>query len=1250
MVRCNLKKLLRTRPVLMLLLIIISYPVLGQSSTPTVYIESNITAPAIGQQVTIPLKFKNLPNVGSVSLKIIFDTSVLDFVSITDNPNHGTFVTNSDLASLGGVHDTIAIAWFDTNPISFTDGPFVNLHFTYKGGTSTFHFLPSPVSSLSDQNGTTISNLMLNDGSIVPPTPAPTGSIGDYVWIDANGNGIQDPGEHPLANVKVFLLNGSKGITIDSTTTDAQGIYSFAGLALGNYKIKFAAPTGYVISRQHTGGNSSLLGDSDPDSLSGITDTVQIVSGYLNRYDIDAGMHIPFTAPVPTGVIGDYVWNDANGNGIQDPGEPSLANVTVKLLDPNNSNAVLSTATTDAYGNYLFSGLNVGIYKIQFVAPSGYVISRQHTGGNSSLLGDSDPDSLSGITDTVQIVSGYLNRYDIDAGMHMPFGNPVPTGSIGDYVWEDTNQNGIQNPGENPLANVKVRLLNSSNDSVLDSTTTDAHGNYLFNSLVSGSYKIQFVLLSGYVFSPKHANNGLSPEGDSDADSTTGKTDVIVLTAGQSLYSVDAGMFKPVVVVHKPIPTINMIDGIDIVPDSGQTYKYTLVVKNTGDADLFNTSVTDSIPGGLKYKSSTGGSSSGETTQGSNIVIYQLGTLAAGQTDTLILVVEVSGHEAEYKNSASLSGTDAGSNSYSDYVFDINFGSDNSGGGGSGVESRGNMAQALLNRLLRLQSGMIIPMLAKTGVENLSAQHSLQEVIPVSGPYASKPVETTPYDILGISNAVSSYAVDYDITTNESTTRRVAGIFSAITPAPDIYDHSKAVCDRLAGAQIDEIKLVNINGYQFYASKLEKINAAIVDYAISFSVYETGSEYYVQNKWTHDEYKAPAGATNVYNFQVWSGSYENSISLVKQILTKFASFKPLNYMNTLQTVPDTYIKNSYYSHDGKIHLTLFNSGSSKDVTFNIKYRNSQGDIQISRTDNYSINTGLNDVVISSGIISDANVYLTQPGNFEDEVYVSGGAYTYAMGPNSSVSSFNTSGYPQEQISNYPKGALVLAGGASLSGQLKDYVSVIRSLSTNGSAYDLSKYNSIRFTASGTGKLDVLLIMTNTKNNNYYHYTIDLTSAAKEYVINFSDFKELYGAQTPFDASKMMNIGFSVNTTNNPALSSFNFEVKDIAFYSPGSVTAVDDQTIAPKEFSLSQNYPNPFNPSTVIEFSVARKEHISLIVYNLLGQQVAALIDGELEAGKHSITFNADNLASGVYFYKLIGNSVNITKKMILLR
>ncbi|TFB09631.1 T9SS type A sorting domain-containing protein, partial [Candidatus Marinimicrobia bacterium MT.SAG.2] len=92
-----------------------------------------------------------------------------------------------------------------------------------------------------------------------------------------------------------------------------------------------------------------------------------------------------------------------------------------------------------------------------------------------------------------------------------------------------------------------------------------------------------------------------------------------------------------------------------------------------------------------------------------------------------------------------------------------------------------------------------------------------------------------------------------------------------------------------------------------------------------------------------------------------------------------------------------------------------------------------------------------------------------------------------------------------------------------------------------------------------------------------------------------------------------------------------------------------DPLFHPRRLPLSQNYPNPFNPVTVIEYELPEASEASLVIYNLRGEEIARLVDGQQQAGYHKVIWNASNVASGVYFYRLqAGNFVQTKKVMVL--
>jgi Secretion system C-terminal sorting domain len=98
------------------------------------------------------------------------------------------------------------------------------------------------------------------------------------------------------------------------------------------------------------------------------------------------------------------------------------------------------------------------------------------------------------------------------------------------------------------------------------------------------------------------------------------------------------------------------------------------------------------------------------------------------------------------------------------------------------------------------------------------------------------------------------------------------------------------------------------------------------------------------------------------------------------------------------------------------------------------------------------------------------------------------------------------------------------------------------------------------------------------------------------------------------------------------------------------VTGVEQIDAVPAEFNLGQNYPNPFNPTTIIEYSLKDAGKVTLDIYNVLGQHVAKLVDLDQSAGTYKVDFNANDLTSGIYFYRLNTSNITLTKKMMFLK
>ncbi|MEK6572618.1 MAG: T9SS type A sorting domain-containing protein, partial [Bacteroidota bacterium] len=105
------------------------------------------------------------------------------------------------------------------------------------------------------------------------------------------------------------------------------------------------------------------------------------------------------------------------------------------------------------------------------------------------------------------------------------------------------------------------------------------------------------------------------------------------------------------------------------------------------------------------------------------------------------------------------------------------------------------------------------------------------------------------------------------------------------------------------------------------------------------------------------------------------------------------------------------------------------------------------------------------------------------------------------------------------------------------------------------------------------------------------------------------------------------------------------------FYAQRGITSVEDERVSlPREFRLHQNYPNPFNPSTTIRFSIPRRGKVALKVLDVLGREVATLVNESLTPGSYSVRWNASGFSGGIFFYALTSRNASQTRKLILLR
>jgi len=367
----------------------------------------------------------------------------------------------------------------------------------------------------------------------------PVVSVGDYVWYDSNHNGVQDASDIPLSGVRLTLTKSdgtpaynSLGELVTTTTTSTQGVYTFDNLPFGQYTVHVTPPSGYLSTHE---GNGSTATDS---STTSATSVVLNIAGQR-----DSSLDFGFWGEVS---VGDYVWFDANNNGVQDATDVPLEGVLLSITkidgSPayNSSGELVTTTSTNAKGSYSFDNLQFGQYKVSVTPPPAYRAAKTGRGMSAT-------DSSQNFATSVALSVNGQRDPTLDFGFVLKSRKialqVIPNSSVGDQVWRDINGDGIKSRFDPGLQGITVSIFNTDGSRVTDvtgtliqSTRTDARGKFLFDGLPPGRrYVVKVTYPSGW--RPTSANRSGRARNSSSYRATS-----VTVQAGKSDLTLDFGV------------------------------------------------------------------------------------------------------------------------------------------------------------------------------------------------------------------------------------------------------------------------------------------------------------------------------------------------------------------------------------------------------------------------------------------------------------------------------------------------------------------------------------------------------------------------------------------------------------------------------------------------------------------------------------------------------------------------------------
>ena len=551
-----------------------------------------------------------------------------------------------------------------------------------------------------------------------------------------------------------------------------------------------------------------------------------------------------------------------------------------------------------------------------------------------------------------------------------------------------------------------------------------------------------------------------------------------------------------------------------------------------------------------------------------------------------------------------------------------------SGGNAGGLESNNRLSEQINKRNFdRVKSAYVFnPNTAKRVTKTIkstkltaksAATATLKDFIPLGVLKEDEAIESSPTDLLAITNATEVFSVDY-----LRKSKAIATIL-AFKTEKGVYEHTKYICDRLLGAQILSISTIDIQDQSFIKSIIKNADGTI-EYVLSFSAkaINNNTNFAIESHWNLDKYEK-----NVpfYNFQIWTNSIDDLYTLGSEVLKSINNQKTITDYS-LSTPPTVYIKKGDYLN-GKLDLEIVNTNATKTVNFTAGLRETETSTEIKINSPIDLNKDyISNLVVNTGNLFDIGFRIGDGTATPDDLFLSDGPWgldtaaastvvnSYSISPNES--SFEANTFPVER-------------NLSLKATTKEYIAAYRALTPRFKAVNLSSYKSFRLKAKGTGKLEITFVKNSITNwDEQYKASINLNTNYQEFALPFSKFKSSKG--TAMELNDIKTIVFKMTATNGEEttktmnLESIRFSKEEVFLIEDAANFDADKVTVTP----------NPVIDQAVIDFYLKTPETVTISIYNMLGKTVKEF-EVDAQDGQNKAYFTNQNLEPGLYFCKI---------------
>lgn len=561
-----------------------------------------------------------------------------------------------------------------------------------------------------------------------------------------------------------------------------------------------------------------------------------------------------------------------------------------------------------------------------------------------------------------------------------------------------------------------------------------------------------------------------------------------------------------------------------------------------------------------------------------------------------------------------------------------------SGGSGGGLESK-SLGDAIVKRIYTkafnsLQKPIDYNTLPSPSIKNNRATTmgfgsgstlTLADILPQQLiKYNFKSYITTPTDIPSITNATDVLSIDYTLNNQAK-----AVAFGTQTSGA-VYEHTKAICDRLKGSVLINIQNVLIDDVNMVTYILKTADGN-TEYAMSFVIGEKNgrNNYTIQSNWLNQDYILE---DKMFNIQLWAVSPEIVRDMAFNIISTLKENKPIQYLNG-NKIPDTYITSGTRDKTN-LELVVTNNQTYTSGYFLIEDKANEQTTNLNkRTIPFtvpSIGNAIINIPMSDIYESTVSMYLNN--KLQDVVYMADGTWSYGAGTATTINSFKVINNTNK---TYLTDELPVFRNVEITGSSADYVSIFKSMKGGGIAQNISAFKTLKFTATGGYQLRITLVKNSIANwNDQYNIIVPLDKDLKEYYVSLANFVSS-SIKDKINATDISTLVFSVEVGSTQS-STINTSLSNISF---AKQEAIYLQSLTAKEVQV---YPNPSSGKFTCSFMSDKESLLNLKVIDVSTGRVVTTQPINAMSGINNITIDLNrNISSNsIYIVTLDGEKV----------